>query len=132
MSLIWQEGQPPGVDEYLALRTLTDLGDRDAEAARRGLPHTLHAVTVRDGGKLIAMGRIIGDGGTFVQVTDIGVDPAYQGQGIGTEVVRRLNAWCDTHLPPTCYISLIADPGAERLYERAGFSFVTGMCRHVG
>ena len=132
VTLTWAEGTPPSVEEYCALRRLTDLGDRNAEAARIGLANTLHAVTARDGDKLIGMGRIIGDGGTFVQVTDIGVDPAYQGRGIGTEVVRRLNLWCDQTLPPTCYISLIADPGAEKLYERAGFSYVTGMCRHVG
>lgn len=131
MSLIWAEGTPPEVEEYVALRRLTGLGDRTLGAARIGLANTLHAVTVRESAALIAMGRIIGDGGTFVQVTDIGVDPAHQGRGIGSEVVRRLNAWCDAHLPPTCYISLIADPGAEGLYERAGFNFVTGMSRHV-
>lgn len=131
MSLTWAEGTPPSVEDYNALRALTGLGARSPEAVEIGLAKTLYAVTARDGGKLVGMGRIIGDAGTFVQVTDIGVDPTYQGQGIGTEVVRRLNVWCDTALPPTCYISLIADPGAEKLYERAGFSYVTGMCRHV-
>lgn len=132
MTLTWAEGMPPDVAEYVALRHITNLGDRNPAAAKIGLSHTLHAVTVRDGKRLVGMGRIIGDGGCFVQVTDIGVHPDYQRRGIGREIVQRLNDWCDTSLPATCYISLIVDPGAEGLYERAGFAFVTGMSRHVG
>ena len=131
MNLIWAEGALPEVEEYCSLRRLTGLDDRSAEAARIGLAASLHVVTLRDGPKLIAMGRIIGDGGCFAQVTDIGVDPAYQRRGFGREIVQRLNAWADRTLPATCYLSLIADPGAESLYASEGFTFVTGMARHI-
>ncbi|MDJ1007769.1 MAG: GNAT family N-acetyltransferase [Paracoccaceae bacterium] len=132
MNLVWTERAAPTAEEYVALRELTGMGARDLAAARIGLRGSLHAVTVRDGGTLVGMGRIVGDGGCFAQVTDIAVDPAYQRRGIGREIVRRLNAWCDRELPATCYLSLIADPGAEALYASEGFAFATGMGRHIG
>ena len=128
--MIWS-AEPPEPGEYVALRAAVGLGARTVEAARRGLAGGLHAATLRDDGRLVAMGRVVGDGGAFVQVVDIAVAESHRRRGIATEVVRRLLAWCDAELPPTCFVSLIADPGAERIYERAGFARQVGMGRHV-
>lgn len=130
MSVDWSTG-PPSPEDYVALRAAVGLGARTPEAARRGLAGGLHAVTVRDGGTLVGMGRIVGDGGCFAQVVDIAVAESHRGRGLATEIVRRLIAWCDAELPPTCFLSLIADPGAERIYERAGFDRRVGMGRYV-
>lgn len=128
--LVWSDA-PPTTEEYVALRAQVGLGARTCEAARRGLAGGLHAVTVRDGGRLVGMGRVVGDGGCFAQVVDIAVAPSHRRRGLATEIVRRLLAWCDAALPPSCFLSLIADPGAERLYERAGFDRRLGMGRSV-
>ncbi len=121
----------PTVDEFLAIRAATGLSPFNAEATRTALENTLYGIWLRDGAHLIGMGRLIGDGGTFVQVTDIAVHPDHQRKGYGNAIMQRLMDWADTHLPSGCYISLIADPGAERLYQRFQFEFRTGMARTV-
>ena len=121
----------PGVEEFIALRIACGLSAFAPASAMRGLRHTLHAVTLRDGGRLVGMGRIVGDGGCFAHVTDIAVDPAYRG-GQGARIMGALMAWAEANLPADCLISLIADPGAERLYARFGFEDRHGMSRRAG
>ncbi|MCR9086838.1 MAG: GNAT family N-acetyltransferase [Rhodobacteraceae bacterium] len=122
---------PASPAEFMALRDSTGLGAFSARSSEIALANTLHGVWLRDGPTLVGMGRLIGDGGCFAQVTDICVAPDLRGRGWGQAIVTRLMRWADAHLPSGCYISLIADPGAERLYERAGFIYRTGMSRSV-
>ena len=71
----------PTVGEYCALRILTGLSAMDPDAAVDALPRSLHAVTLRHDGRLVGMGRVVGDG-LHVQVVDIAVHPDVQGQGL--------------------------------------------------
>ena len=124
--------RPATVAEYRGLRDATELSAFSEDASKQALDRSLHAVWMRDAeGALIAMGRLIGDGACFVQVTDIAVHPDHQGQGLGTQIMQALVTWMDAHLPQGCYVSLIADPGAERLYEKFGFEPRNGMARRV-
>ena len=123
--------QPASVAEYRSLRMRAGMRAAPDATVETGLKGTLHGVWLREHGELVGMGRVIGDGGCFAQVTDIVVDPACQGQGWGTKIVARIVHWCDTELPSGCFVSLIADAGAEGLYERAGFEFRTGMSRLI-
>ena len=112
---------PPDVAGYRQLRVLAGLSPKSAEAAERGLPNTVFGVSVLDGEQLVAMGRIIGDGGCFLQVVDIAVVPAWQGQGVGKAVMGLLCEWLDAHAVGA-YVSLIADGQAHRLYAQFGFA----------
>lgn len=122
---------PPAPEAYVALRADAGLGPRSLDAARRALPNTLHAVTLTEGGKLIAMGRVVGDGGCFVLLTDIAVHPDHQGRGLGWAVTERLMQWCEATLPPDCHISLVSSARAVPLYERFGFRRTRGMDRYA-
>ncbi|MEL6644444.1 MAG: GNAT family N-acetyltransferase [Pseudomonadota bacterium] len=121
----------PSIAEFRGLRVAAGLSDFGEEATRISLSNSQHGVWLRDTGTLIAMGRLIGDGGAFAQVTDIAVHPNWQRQGLGHRIMTELMAWADANLPTGAYISLIADAGAERLYERHGFTHRTGMARTV-
>ncbi len=111
----------PDAETYRGLRVTAGLSPKSAEAAARGLPNSQHAVVVEHGGKVIGMGRIIGDGGTAFQITDIAVLPAHQGKGLGKRIVAALVEWLKTNAPATAYVSLIADGEAHRLYAQYGF-----------
>ena len=126
----WSEA-PPSPEEYVALRAACGMGARTEEGARIALPASLFAVTARDGPRLVAMGRVVGDGGCFVQLVDVAVCPSVQGRGLGREVTRRLVAWCEAHLPPTCHVSLIASERARPLYGAFGFNPARGMDRYA-
>ena len=111
----------PSVDTYQRLRVASGLSPKSAEAAARGLPGTLFGVQILHGGEPIAMGRVIGDGGTAFQVVDIAVLPAHQGQGLGKRIMGEIAAWLREHVPETGYVSLLADVPADALYAQFGF-----------
>jgi len=114
--------KPPSVEEYLRLRREGGLSAFSPEAAEIGLRGTLFAVTLRCEGGAIGMGRIVGDGGCFVQIVDIAVDPRFRGQGFGKLVMSSLMNWAKKELPETAFISLLADVPANKLYEQFGFT----------
>ena len=111
----------PGADEYRELRVAAGLSPRTAEAATRGLPGTLYAVCVRDGNRLIGMGRIVGDGGLNFEIVDMAVHPDYQRRGLGFSIMESLMGFLRREAPPSAYVSLIADHGAPALYRKFGF-----------
>ena len=114
--------ETPGIEDYRRLRAVSGLSPKSEEAARRGLPNTLHAVVVRHEGRAVAMGRIVGDGGAFFQVVDMAVEPEHQGQGIGKAIFAALVDWLNEHAPDSAYVSLIADGEARHLYAQFGFT----------
>lgn len=112
----------PTIEEYRELRRLSGLSGKSEEAATRGLPNTIHAVVIEHDGQTIGMGRVIGDGGTAYQVTDIAVLEAHRGKGLGKQIVKALVDWLKANAPPTAYVSLIADGPAKALYAQYGFA----------
>lgn len=110
----------PSVEQYLALRMEAGLSAMSAEGAEIGLPRSVFAVTLYEEGALVGMGRVVGDGGCFFQVTDIAVKPSCQGRGLGKIIMREIRSFLDT-VPDRSYISLIADGEAARLYAQYGF-----------
>ena len=111
----------PAVATYQQLRIAAGLSAKTAEAAAKGLPNSLFAVQVLLGDDVVGMGRIIGDGGCFYQVVDIAVLPAHQGKGLGKLIMREIMRYIDSEVPPSAYVSLIADGQAQDLYAQFGF-----------
>jgi len=111
----------PDVEDYCRLRVAAGMSPRSVEAARRGLPNTLYGVRLQHEGRVIGMGRIIGDGGCFYTVVDIAVAPAYQGQGLGKRIMTALDAWLRASASASAYVSLVADGDAKYLYAKFGF-----------
>ena len=111
----------PEVDEFIALRLAAGLSAKTTEAAGRGLPASLFSVCVRDDGRLIGMGRVIGDGGCNFEVVDVAVHPEFQRRGLGYQIMEELMNDLREYAPQSAYVSLIADHGAPALYEKFGF-----------
>nr|WP_158987122.1 GNAT family N-acetyltransferase [Lysobacter panacisoli] len=97
------------------------MAPRSLEAARRGLANTLHGVSLLHEGAVVGMGRVIGDGGCFFIVSDIAVDPKWQGRGLGKRIMGALMAWLRTNAPSSAVVSLVADGDARHLYAKYGF-----------
>ena len=111
----------PDIATYRHLRKEAGLSQKTTEAAAIGLPNSLYAVQVFDGANVVGMGRVIGDGGLFFQVVDIAVLPAYQGQGLGKQIMAAITEWLGANVPESGYVSLLADGQAQRLYAQYGF-----------
>lgn len=121
--------ETPAAEDYRRLRKETGLSPKTKVAAEAGLKGTIFAVQVLDDDEVIGMGRLIGDGGCHFQVVDIAVLPEHQGKGVGTAVMKELNRYIEHQLPPSAYVSLIADGEAHRLYRRFGFDEVAPASR---
>lgn len=94
-----------------------------AEIHRHTFEVSYAAVFAFDGDQLIGFGRILSDGYRQAAIYDIAVNPTYQGQGIGKEIVKQL-----VDAAPTCNFILYASPGKEGFYESLGFKRMkTGM-----
>jgi GNAT superfamily N-acetyltransferase len=111
----------PGVDDYRRLRSVAGLSPKSAEAAVRGLANTLYGVSLKSGGNVIGMGRIIGDGGCFFVVVDIAVQPEYQRRGLGKRIMGALDTWLRANALDSSNVSLFADGDARHLYAQYGF-----------
>ncbi|MER2511175.1 MAG: GNAT family N-acetyltransferase [Nitrosomonas ureae] len=61
---------------------------------------------------------------------EIQIDPRYQNQGIGTEVIGRLIARARTCFLPLRLRVLRVNQGAYRLYQRLGFLRIGGVKYH--
>jgi GNAT superfamily N-acetyltransferase len=115
-------GTPP-LDDYLRLRVESGLSPRTADQARAGLPGSWAAChVVHEGGEVVGMGRLIGDGGWYFHVVDMAVLPAHQRQGVGDAVLSALLERIREVAPPGAYVNLLADPPGRRLYARHGFT----------
>jgi len=108
----------PSPEEYCGMRKACGLSEKTLEAAKKGLPRSLYAVSLRSSGKLIGTGRIVGDG-LHVQVVDIAVHPDFQKRGLSKQILQRIVAYAETQVPKCAVVSLFAD--VDWLYEKFGF-----------
>jgi ribosomal protein S18 acetylase RimI-like enzyme len=66
---------------------------------------------------------VMSDGVLFAYVASLEVLPAYQGRGIGSELIRRMLA----RLRELYAIDLLCDPEVQPFYGRLGMRPATGM-----
>lgn len=110
-------------EEYNELRLSVDWKPLTSGQAERGLAHTAFVVAVRDGEKIVGMGRMLFDFGYTAYLGDVIVRPEYQGRGIGTEIVTRLKdrVMEAAELGDKIMFILGAAKGKEAFYEKFGF-----------
>lgn len=88
------------------------------EILRQALKASHALVTAWDGDLLVGLGNTISDGFLVVYYPHLLVLPAYQGHGIGTEILRRLRSKYEglhQHV-------LLADGRATDFYRKCGFT----------
>lgn len=122
-------------DDYIQMRISCGLSEKRVMAAVIGLANSLCCISIYDtenDNKFVGMGRLVGDGGCHCQVVDICVLPKYQGQGLGKLVMTELTLFINDNLPESCYVNLIADGEAYKLYEQFGFKDVWPASRGMG
>lgn len=110
-------------EEYNDLRVSVDWREITPGQAKRGLENTTFLTVARDAGKIVGMGRVLFDYGYTAYIGDVIIHPEYQGQGIGSHIVKSL---MDKTLDATCegdriMFILGAAKGKEEFYEKFGF-----------
>lgn len=98
--------QPPSPAQHLAV-----------------LRGSYRVVVARSGGTVVGFVTMISDGVLTAFVPWLEVLPEFQGQGVGTELMRRVVAEA-AHLYS---VDLVCDDDLRPYYERLGMTAVTGM-----
>ena len=109
-------------EDYIRLRESVNWLNFSKEQAERGLANSLYDVVAIEGGNIIGMGRMVGDG-LYNLIVDVVVCPEYQKRGIGTGLMKRLTKYAKECTPPggRTSLQLIAEKGKEPFYEKMGF-----------
>jgi GNAT superfamily N-acetyltransferase len=111
----------PPVSVYIDIRLRAGLSRKSVEAATIGLKNGLYSVVIYSGSTQVGIGRVIGDGGCFFEIVDVAVLPEHQKKGVGHLIMQTLMAYIYANALPTAYVSLMADHGTPKFYERYGF-----------
>jgi len=114
----------PSAMEYVSLRLKTGMGTKDLSKAEIALKNSLFIVTLWDEDRLIGFGRIVGDEGITYVVSDIMVDPSYQGKGLGKIIMKEIDSYLEQNTDQYAYVCLIANKPADKLYSQFGFEYV--------
>ncbi len=114
-------------DQVIALYKSVDWSSAEKpDLLLKALMNSHAVVTAWDGERLIGLGNAISDGYLVVYYPHLVVHPEYQGNGIGTEIVKSLQKkYHDFHQQ-----SIIADGKAIEFYKKSGF-VEAGSCQSL-
>ena len=113
------------VAEYMNLRRSVgwpSLTERQAELALENCIYMISAYD--DNGKLIGMGRIVGDGAVICYIQDLIVLPEYHGRGVGSALMKHLKNYVISLSADgeRMMLALMCAKGRESFYEKHGFT----------
>lgn len=117
-------------EDFIRLKVATGFIDRPLQQVEQALKNGLFNVSAICDGKVVGMGRLVGDGAMYWYLQEIIVLPEYQGKGIGKSIVNRLIEHIQSSAIPGTKIEagLTAVKGKEPFYEKFGFTVcTTGM-----
>jgi GNAT superfamily N-acetyltransferase len=116
------EARIPSPEDYNWLRREAEWPEMDGDACIRCLPESQYVVSVFDGGELVGMGRIVGDGALCFYIQDVIVAKSHRRRGVGTAVMEALMDFIADRAVKDTYVGLMSAVGKEPFYERFGFT----------
>jgi len=120
--LTWTDAlEPIDWHELAELYRVAPLATKSPDDLRKAFANSMFRRFAFDGERLVAAGRVLADGIDVAYLCDVALLPAYQGQGIGRQLVADLLECARGHKK----IFLYAVPGKEGFYASLGFRRMT-------
>lgn len=122
MKLVFLENQLTAEEVIAFQKSMNWTVDPQAQW-EKSLKNTLYSLTVKEGSTVAGMGRLLGDGAIYWYINDVYVLEAYQGKGIGKEIVQKLIEYVKVNSLENTDVSiyLMSAQGKEGFYEKLGF-----------
>ncbi len=132
--------KPPGENVRLALRkptrfeynkVLSSIGWATPSLNLVEPPGINGVVALDAEGNAIGCVLLLGDNEGFYYIKDLVVDPAWQRQHIGTEMMFMLMDWLKSNAPNNATIGLFCGDYLAAFYKQFGFMQATGMYQQI-
>lgn len=94
-------------------------GNYSKEQLFQAANNSWYHISIYDQERLIAFGRMISDGIYQALICDVMVDPTYQKQGLGKQIIEELVKKCEESGIES--IQLFAAKGKQHFYKKLGF-----------
>jgi len=92
---------------------------QDPDNLHKAITQSFEVISAWDGGKLVGLIRVVGDGLTIIYIQDILVLNAYQNQGIATQLMEQI---LQKYKHVRQKVLLTEDaPNVRHFYEKNGF-----------
>lgn len=120
-------------DAYIEFLARTDLGsqypkERFRERIEKLVRNVSISLVARDGKQIVGVLFGLTDFAYWLYVTDLGVDRAYTGQGIGRELMKRAHTIAGGEKDIAVY--LIANDNAIPFYEKLGMKHADDVMQY--
>lgn len=112
------------VEDYLALRKRVGWKRLSEKQAGTAIEKSIFFVKAVDkNGKIVGMGRLVGDGAVICYIQDLVVAPDFQGMGVGSLIIGRLIEYVKElrEENTTMMLCLMCAKGREKFYLKHGF-----------
>ncbi|MBK9321628.1 MAG: GNAT family N-acetyltransferase [Bdellovibrionaceae bacterium] len=115
-----EEYLPEWIDQILDLHNKTELkrSPSKKDSINQAFKSSFAVVTAWSSERIVGCGRMISDGQMYSGIFDVVIDPEFQKQGLGRQIMERLIS----KAPHTC-IHLTSTFGNEEFYKKIGFKF---------
>jgi GNAT superfamily N-acetyltransferase len=110
-------------DDFIRLFDSAGWGKPDRELVATSLKNSYVTFAVKNGDEVIAMARLIGDGGMAFFLKDLIVAPGYQGKGIGKSLLAYIEDYIRSRLKEGwwCYFQLMSAKNKDEFYLKCGY-----------
>ncbi len=111
----------PEESEYNRLRELAGWGALESETVGRSLPNSVYAVVAEYNNEVIALARVVGDGGLCFYIQEIIVHPNHRRRGIASTFMQYIFEYLKKATTKRSYIGVFSGKELEPFYEKYGF-----------
>ncbi|SDI84878.1 Acetyltransferase (GNAT) domain-containing protein [Pseudobutyrivibrio sp. 49] len=115
----------PDYESYVNLRLSVGWKIFCKEQMEKAISRSCYSIIAKIDDEIVGMARAVGDS-MYYTIVDVIVNPKYQGQHIGSNIIQRLIHEIELNIPKggRVLISLIAASGKEDFYVKQGFSII--------